>query len=564
MDTPVRSVLLLFLSLVFTTGLTFATLELPYLVDGLLQDTIRTPNADSHVDEPSRIKTELFMAHYHIRGLGYTGFFLLAALIAAGFSTRRTGLAALGALGVMLPVFAQFAGVMFFLAGLGVLNAFWLPVLDVSWELQHWGLVINAPNDLLQWLLGLAGIHSVWPTIIFFTATGILLFIAGVYAWLAARTGGRGVADALVYRLSRHPQYLGWILWTYGAYLLIQRALYPRRSWGIGASLPWLISTMVIIGVAMVEELNMRRRHGERYETYRRSAPFLFPVPRLVERIFALPQRLLFGNPQPRRRREALAVVAIYTVLFMTISAFFYAGGLDHTVARLSSPETLKRKLAARTNDLRREPDRRRRYHMMLDLATIGDPAVDAFIDLLEDEDPALRALGAEGLSRVPAARAVPALCRAAGVHDENVRQYVNRALGTIGTPETRPCLLALLDDPAGHIRTAALEHLAGLGDPEVLHRAPTLLEDPDARTRKRGAAILGTLGSAEALPRLIPLLGDDSAWVRQETVVALHRIGSPEARPHLERLLDDEDWEVRVYAAETLKRLPVTALPAR
>ena len=42
----------------------------------------------------------------------------------------------------------------------------------------------------------------------------------------------------------------------------------------------------------------------------------------------------------------------------------------------------------------------------------------------------------------------------------------------------------------------------------------------------------------------------------RREAVVALLRIGSPEGRPVLERALEDEDWEVRVYAAEALKRL--------
>lgn len=204
MDSPARSALLLFLALVFTVGLTFATLELPYYVDEVLQNTIRTPDADSHVDPVSRIKTELFIAHYHIKALGYAGFFLLLALIAAGFSTRRTGLAALGALGVMLPVLAQFAGVMFFLAGLGVLNTLWLPVLDISWELQNWGLVINAPNDFLRWLLGLVGIHSIWPTIILFTGSGILIFITGVYAWLSARTRGQAVADFWVYLLSHH------------------------------------------------------------------------------------------------------------------------------------------------------------------------------------------------------------------------------------------------------------------------------------------------------------------------------------------------------------------------
>jgi hypothetical protein len=197
-----RSGSLLFLAIVFTVGLTFATVELPYRIDEILQNTIPTPDADSHVDEISRMKTELFMAHYHVRATGYVGFFLLIGLIVAGFSTWRTGLAALGAFGVMLPVFAQFAGVMFFLAGLGVLNALWLPVLDVSYRLQDSGLVIRAPNDLLRWILGFFGVHSAWPTIIFFTGTGIPIFLFGVYAWLTARARGKGVADFWVYQIS--------------------------------------------------------------------------------------------------------------------------------------------------------------------------------------------------------------------------------------------------------------------------------------------------------------------------------------------------------------------------
>jgi HEAT repeat protein len=44
---------------------------------------------------------------------------------------------------------------------------------------------------------------------------------------------------------------------------------------------------------------------------------------------------------------------------------------------------------------------------------------------------------------------------------------------------------------------------------------------------------------------------------VRREAVVALLRIGSPRARPVLEDARRDEDWEVRIYAAEALKRLP-------
>jgi hypothetical protein len=78
--------------------------ELPGVVDRILQNTVRTPGWDSHADEAARLKTGFFMAHYHVRAIGYGAFHLLVGLIVAGLSTSRTGLAALGAVGVMLPV----------------------------------------------------------------------------------------------------------------------------------------------------------------------------------------------------------------------------------------------------------------------------------------------------------------------------------------------------------------------------------------------------------------------------------------------------------------------------
>ena len=552
-----RTGALLALAVVFTTGLTFATVELPGIVDDLLQNRIATPGGDSHADTVARLKTELFMAHYHVRAVGYAAFFLLIGLIVFGFATRHTGLAALGAFGVMLPVFAQFAGVMFFLAGLGVLNALWLPVLDVSYELQQWGRVIDVPNDLLQWLLGLVGIHSSWPIPLFFVGSGILIFLLGVYAWLAARAQGKTVADAWVYRLSRHPQYLGWILWTYGAYLLLHRMQYPKRSWGIGASLPWLLSTMVIVGVALMEELHMRRRHGTAYDDYRRRAPFLFPVPRAVARLAGAPFRILFGKEQPERGREVLAVVSLYAVTLMAISAFADGGGIGGTVARLSSSEARAARMEQIVTELRAAPDYHRRYRLMQQLEAFGQPAVTPLLDLLEGDDTELRVMAAEGLERLPSGRAVPALTAALSDPDENVR---GRAIGALAAidPETAVAALPpLLDDPSGYVRMSALGRLAALGSPEVVARAPEYLRAEAPWERIAGVSALGTLGTGDGVPLLAAQLADTAVAVRREVVIALLRTGDPTARPALERAREDGDWEVRVYATEALKRLP-------
>jgi imidazolonepropionase-like amidohydrolase/protein-S-isoprenylcysteine O-methyltransferase Ste14 len=554
-----RSLALLFLATVFTVGLTFATVELPYLLDGFLQGAVRTPALDSHVDEVSRLKTELFMAHYHVRAIGYAVFILLLALIVAGFATKRIGLAVLGAVGVMLAVFAQFAGVMFFLAGLGVLNAIWLPILDVSYELQSCGLVMEVPNDVLRWLLGLLGVDSPWPTIVFFIGAGILIFLLGTYAWLAARARGDEVATSWVYRLSRHPQYLGWILWTYGAYLLISLARYPKRSWGIGASLPWLLSTLVIIAVALVEELNMERRHGDEYEAYRRSAPFLFPLPQVVARLLAVPFRILFGGHRPRRVREVVVVVGLYGVSLVGVSAFFYAGGLESTVARLSSTERQAARMDALVAQATSEQTSRRRFHLLMELASFGDPAVNRLVALVGGPDTGLRVAATEALEGLPSERAVPTLVAASSDPDESLRYRATRALAATRSPAARDGLVARLDDPATHVREAAFAGLAALGAEEILSRAPAAMEAEGSWARAQTVAALGALGSEAALPFVTAGLRDSSALVRRDAAVALLRIAAPPARPALEGALTDPDFEVRVYAAEALKRLPAS-----
>lgn len=559
METSVsRKGLLLLLALIFTAGLTFATVELPYLLDGFLQRAVATPGGDSHIDEVARLKTELFMAHYHVRAVGYIAFFLLLGLILAGFATNRTEMAALGAVGVMLPVFAQFASVMFFLAGLGVLNAIWLPVLDISYEMQNWGLVIDAPNDLLRWFLGLVGVASPWPTILLFIGAGILFFILGVYAWLTARAKGTGVARSWVYRISRHPQYLGWILWTYGAYLLIGLGRYPKRSWGIGASLPWLISTLVILAVALVEELNMEKRHGDAYEDYRRSAPFLLPLPRWLRRALGWPFRVLFGNERPERVREVIAVVALYGALLVGISMIAYGGGLESAVVRFSSPERQAERIQAMAAEAADAPDlHTQRLRLLNEVASFGDPAVEPLTALLEEGDATLRRLVVEVLGGMRSQQAVPALTAALNDPDENVRHRATLALATVGAPAAHRALLARLEDPEGAVRADVFGALAGLGAEEILPRAPELLAAEGWWARSGALAALGTLGSEAGIPLVTNTLNDEDPRVRRDAAIALLRIGSPAARPALEQALADPDYEVRIYAAEALDRLP-------
>jgi protein-S-isoprenylcysteine O-methyltransferase Ste14 len=551
-----RTAFLVFLAAVFTIGLTFVTVELPYLVDDVLIDAITTPNLDSHRDDMSRLQTELFISHFHLRLIGYICFALMVAAIVVGFSTRRTGLAALGALGFMLPVFAQFAGVMFFLSGLGVLNILWLPVLDISYDLQRLGLIIRAPYDLLMWLFRSVGISGYWPIVYFFLGSGLLIFFLGTFAWLSARARKQGVADFWIYRLSRHPQYLGWILWSYGVYLLLLQGLYPKRSWGIDASLPWLLSTLVIIGVAMMEELHMRKRHGEEYENYRRSAPFLFPVPKFIERAFAFPTRLFFKKEEPNRKREVAIVVGLYAVLLIGASGLFYAGGVKRTVG-IVAPSAQRAEMEALVDRMIAEPHPRRKYFLANELASYGEPAVDYFITLLQSDQIELRINAANQLGTFRSAKAVPALVAALEDSVDNVRGYALGSLAAIGSTDCVEPVTRRLDDPEMWVRMQALRTLAELGAEEVIERAEELIHDPDTWVRAAAIEALGILGSADGVPLLLERLDDEKPWVRRSAVAALLQIGSTDCLEALERASEeDTDWEVRLYAAEASRRI--------
>jgi len=308
----------------------------------------------------------------------------------------------------------------------------------------------------------------------------------------------------------------------------------------------------------MLEELNMRRRHGEAYETYRRSAPFLFPVPGFVEKVLALPLRVLFKKSGYERKREVAAVLSLYAVVLMGASALFYGGGWKRTTvlvtpsADVAEMEELAARLVAGPN--------RRSHGRCGDcerLAAYGDPAVDYFIPLLENEQAEVRILAAEYLGKIPAKRSVPALLRALDDSVANVRVNALHALVACGSRDAIEPMLRQLDDADAWVRRTAVRSLAQLGAEEIVERAEEGLRDPDARVRHATVESLGILGSEKALPLLTECLNDESAWVRRAAVVALLKIGSPQAREALLRASRDEDWEVRLYAAEALKRLP-------
>mgnify|MGYP001029600185 CR=1 FL=1 len=549
------------LALVFSIGLTFASVELPRLLHSALERSTPALDGDSHADEMTEFRTGLFMDHYHLRTIGYVCFALMVVLIVAGFVSGKTGLSSLGAGLLFLPVFAQFATVMFFLAGLGFLNLAWLPVLDISFDIGRLGDIVYWPYNVLISLFRGWGIDGHRPLVLFVLGSGLLLFVLGTLTWFLARQRGKTVADLWVYRLSRHPQYLGWIIWSYGMLLALKRVNYPKRSWGIPASLPWLLSMMVIVGVALLEERKMSRQSGEAYEEYRGRTSFLLPLPRFLRRIFSAPIRLLFGKSVPERKGE-IAAVLIFTTAVLMISSHFYVqhrryAQLDVTAGLFEADAGLVDKLVA---ELRRTESNRRRSWLADALADIGRPAAEPLIGLLDDGDPGIRQEAARALGRVDAQEAVGPLLRRLSDENSSVQFWAVSSLGQMRAEEALGPLVSILQARAKSTSRAAAAALGRIGSAAAVDALIGFLDAPSWWDRVAAVDALGEIGSEASLEALMARFDGEEVHVRRSIVVALLKIGSERAIGTLEAALGDADREVRLYASEALKRLRARA----
>ena len=90
-----------------------------------------------------------------------------------------------------------------------------------------------------------------------------------------------------------------------------------------GASLPWVLSTLIILCVAVSEEIQMRREHDQSYDRYRAQAPFMFPLPGWLNAWIAAPVRILLRKDAPENGRDVVVIFLVYLVLVMLFSLPF-------------------------------------------------------------------------------------------------------------------------------------------------------------------------------------------------------------------------------------------------
>lgn len=241
----------------------------------------------------------------------------------------------------------------------------------------------------------------------------------------------------------------------------------------------------------------------------------------------------------------------------------------DEVLAAIGGQDTSGAFLAALDDPA---PERRRRAVEVVGRWTRTPARRDEVADrlaraLLHDADPGVREAAALGLERLGAAGASlgavrPALLHALGDPDPGVRAATVQALVEApGGADVEQRLLALLADPAGEVRSAAVRALSWL-EGQGRTAADRLLElaelDPDEEVRRDAVEALGWLGlEIGHLPGLERLLR--SADTRPQGAALLVRLGAaalPMASLALELVALEARPDVRCELAAALLRM--------
>lgn len=548
------SLLLLILAIIFTIALTFASIELPSIVDDYIGNNLSSVNIYTGGGELQEIKTQLFIQHYNLRTIGYISLLAIVTLIIIGFITEKTGLTSLGAFAIFLPVFGHFAATMFFLGGLGFLRLIWLPGLDVSFNIMKIGDSVFIPYRIIIDAFNLVGIdlNIILPYILIFL--GLLIFCFATLVWFQTYYQKEGLATHRIYKYSRHPQYLGWIIWSYG--ILFLPGVNMKQSYSISDSLPWLLSTLIIIGIAMIEEIKMSKLYGEKFNEYRKNSYFMIPMPKYFCRVLSAPFKTFFNKPFPTKKMEVTIVLSFYflTTVFLTI--------LLNTAAEMRVPGKWtfevdeSRNIDQLTKEFLTNPNRREKYNLSQSLISKGDSAMPIFINLLSNSDPVVREFSADALGNLKSERAANALITALQDNNYKVVRSVLISLGEYKSDSVIESLINLLSKDNPQQTSLIAGALVRIGNEKSVNAVIPYAEKGLIEPNIDLILSLKNSKTKKAEKLIEKFISNNDEKIRQVAVIASRSFPTESIKAALTNALKDESWEVRLYAEEILKEI--------
>ncbi|MCB2207675.1 MAG: HEAT repeat domain-containing protein [Bacteroidetes bacterium] len=549
----IKDTLLFILATVFSVALMYVFIELPRWIDTLLHENVGFPGFDQGSGEEAAFHSDLFIKSMHLRWIGYGSLVLVCLFIAMGFVTRKSSWAWAGAFVIFLPVFGQFALSMFFLSGLGILRTGWLPFIESGFPILDLGMVIYVPYWILMWFIGLFDWDAYHFVCWLFMSLGAFLFVWGVFVWLQSRLGSKGVATRWIYKISRHPQYLGWIIWSYGLMLFSMTENNMKKSWGFGTSFPWLIMTMIIIAICMIEELSMKDKYGEEYDEYRKKTPFLFPLPKWMKAILKAPMKLITKEIFPQNRKQVAGITLVYTFIFMIISLIWLDIGSKtlHETLHIENPQMV---IDSINTEIQQTFERRELYKHFNALGQLGVVATPQLIAYLTNTDPVLREFAANQLGHIKSRSAIDPLILALSDENWRVRNSVANALADIGDKKAIGPIMELIRKTSPDKRSQYYSLLGTLGATDAW---PFLLEglvNQNWYAKTSALKSLTWIDAEKAKPFIYKALEDSQYQVRRQAVFLLLEMKPEDAIIPLQQVLDDDDFETRFYAKEALK----------
>ncbi len=217
------------------------------------------------------------------------------------------------------------------------------------------------------------------------------------------------------------------------------------------------------------------------------------------------------------------------------------------------------------------DPDSRVRRSAIAGLEQLSDPESEQFLEhaleLLPDPDVEVRAQVIPPLVRSGdffyLASAIQSLSQL--VEDENpeLRARGVRVLGQVGNARFIRNLAQYLDDPDGQVRLEAVTAIETLSREKVPGRTAaltvehlsTLADDPVEQVRRAAVTILRRIDLQEAHQVLVRFLADPAPQIREATADALVQVGAP-IIPILSPALDAADPQQRKMPTLILSRI--------
>jgi HEAT repeat protein len=187
-------------------------------------------------------------------------------------------------------------------------------------------------------------------------------------------------------------------------------------------------------------------------------------------------------------------------------------------------------------------------------LGSIGPPAVEAVIPVVQAEDPRARRDAIRALTWIADPRGVEPMVSALKDTDGHVRFQTAYGLGQLRDGRAVEPLIAALKDPEWSVSHMAIESLGRIGGHAAMQTLLEMLKTNSVSVdREHIITALGWSGDASSTDVLLQLLHDEDTFIRSNAALSLGRGRNPRATEALMATMKDPAAKVRSSAIQAL-----------